>query len=167
MGSARDSRADSGDSPEISSPKLETKETVARGRTTGQASRPRSPEKELQRHDPYREKIIVQIKGGGTGAKDIRDLLGTVENQKAIGGVLITLDKPTKPMRDEAASAGRFESKLWQKDYQKIQIVTIEGLLTGAERIDAPSQINPFAMAARESAAHKQTEMLWSTGVRM
>ena len=114
----------------------------------------------MQRHDPYREKIIVQIKGGGTGAKDIRDLLGTVENQKAIGGVLITLDKPTKPMRDEAASAGRFESKLWQKDYPKIQIVTIEGLLTGAERIDAPSQINPFAMAARESAAHKQTEML-------
>jgi site-specific DNA-methyltransferase (adenine-specific) len=110
--------------------------------------------------DVHREKIIVQIKGGGTGAKDIRDLLGTVENQKAIGGILITLDKPTKPMRDEAASAGRFESKLWQKDYPKIQIVTIEGLLTGTERIDAPSQINPFAMAARESSAHKQTEML-------
>ncbi len=110
--------------------------------------------------DVHREKIIVQIKSGGTGAKDIRDLLGTVENQKAIGGVLITLDKPTKPMRDEAASAGRFESKLWQKDYPKIQIVTIEGLLNGTERIDAPSQINPFAMAARESAAHKQTEML-------
>ena len=35
-----------------------------------------------------------------------------------------------------------------------------EGLLTGTERIDAPSQINPFAMAARESAARKQTEML-------
>ena len=108
----------------------------------------------------HREKIIVQIKGGGTGAKDIRDLIGTVENQKAIGGILITLDKPTKPMRDEAASAGRFESKLWQKDYPKIQIVTIEGLLNGTERIDAPSQINPFAMAAREAAAHKQTEML-------
>lgn len=102
----------------------------------------------------------MQVKGGGTGAKDIRDLLGTVENQKAIGGILITLDKPTKPMRDEAASAGRFESQLWQKDYPKIQIVTIEGLLTGTERIDAPSQINPFAMAARESTAHKQPELL-------
>jgi hypothetical protein len=51
--------------------------------------------------DVHREKIIVQVKGGGTGAKDIRDLIGTVENQKAIGGVLITLDKPTKPMRDD------------------------------------------------------------------
>ena len=102
----------------------------------------------------------MQVKGGGTGAKDIRDLLGTVGNQKAVGGVLITLDKPTKPMRDEAATAGRYQSKLWQKDYAKIQIVTIEGLLNGTERIEAPSQINPFAMAARETTPHKQTEML-------
>ena len=108
----------------------------------------------------HREKIIVQVKGGGTGAKDIRDLIGTVENQKAIGGILITLDKPTKPMRDEAASAGRYEAKLWQKDYPKIQIVTIAGLLDGTETINAPPQLNPFAMAAREATEHKQTEML-------
>jgi hypothetical protein len=63
-------------------------------------------------------------------------------------------------MRDEAALAGRFESKLWQKGYPKIQILTIKGLLNGTERIDAPSQINPFAIAARESVAHQQTEML-------
>jgi len=36
----------------------------------------------------------------------------------------------------------------------------ISRLLNGTERIDAPSQINPFAMAAREKAAHQQTEML-------
>ncbi len=63
-------------------------------------------------------------------------------------------------MRDEAASAVRFESKLWQEDYPKIQIVTIEGLLTGTERIDAPSQINPFAMAARESGTSSQPSLL-------
>lgn len=108
----------------------------------------------------HRKKIIVQVKGGGTGAKDIRDLLGTVENQKAVGGVLITLEKPTRAMRDEAASAGRFTSKLWQRDYPKVQIVTIEGLLNGTERVDAPSQINPFAMAAREATLQEQTEML-------
>ena len=64
-------------------------------------------------------------------------------------------------MRAEAADAGRFVSKLWHdKDYPRIQIVTVEGLLNTTERIDAPPQLNPFAMAARESAAHKQTEML-------
>ena len=114
----------------------------------------------LRKNAVHREKIIVQVKGGGTGAKDIRDLIGTVENQKAIAGILITLDKPTKPMRDEAASAGRYESRLWQKDYPKIQIVTVAGLLDGTETINAPPQINPFAMAAREAAEPKQTEML-------
>jgi hypothetical protein len=78
----------------------------------------------------------------------------------AIEGILITDDKRTKPVRDEATSAGLFESKLWQKDYAKIQVITIEGLLSGSERIDVPGQLNPFSMAARESVAHQQTEML-------
>ena len=108
----------------------------------------------------HREKIIVQVKGGGTGAKDVRDLIGTVENQKAVAGILITLDKPTQPMRDEAATAGRYESRLWQKDYPKIQIVTIAGLLDGTKINDAPAQLNPFAMVAREATEHKQSEML-------
>jgi hypothetical protein len=66
-------------------------------------------------------------------------------------------EKPSKQMRTEAADAGRFTSKLWDdKDYPRIQILTVEGLLDGTERIDAPPQINPFAMAARK----KQTEIL-------
>lgn len=63
-------------------------------------------------------------------------------------------------MRDEAASAGRYEARLWQKYYPKIQIVTVAGLLDGTEAINAPPQLNPFAMAAREATEHKQTEML-------
>jgi hypothetical protein len=83
-----------------------------------------------------------------------------VENHKAAGGVLITLGKPSKPMREEASDAGRYPSKLWHdKDYPRLQILTIEGLLSGTERIDAPPQLNPFAMAARESTPHEQTEM--------
>jgi len=71
------------------------------------------------------------------------------------------LDKSQADMPDEPASAGRFASKLWHdKDYPRIQILTVEGLLNNTERIDAPPQLNPFAMAARETAAHKQTEML-------
>ena len=92
---------------------------------------------------------------------DVATLLGDVENQKAAGGVLITLEKPSKQMRTEGVDAGRYTSKLWHdKDYPRIQILTIEGLLSGTERIDAPPQINPVAMAARETAAHTQTEML-------
>jgi site-specific DNA-methyltransferase (adenine-specific) len=119
-------------------------------------------EEPLPKSEPvHREKIIVQVKGGGVNRGDVATLLGDVENQKAAGGVLITLEKPSKQMRTEAADAGRYTSKLWHdKDYPRIQILTVEGLLNATERIDAPPQINPFAMAARESVREKQTEML-------
>src|SRR5437762_12317941 len=119
-------------------------------------------EEPLPRGEPvHREKIIVQIKGGGVNRGDVATLLGDVENQKAAGGVLITLEKPSKQMRTEAADAGRYESKLWHdKDYPRIQILTVEGLLNCTERVDAPPQLNPFAMAAREQKQHKQPEML-------
>jgi DNA modification methylase len=119
-------------------------------------------EEPLPKSEPvHREKIIVQVKGGGVNRGDIATLLGDVENQKAAGGVLITLEKPSKQMRTEAADAGRYTSKLWHdKDYPRIQILTVEGLLNGTERVDAPPQLNPFAMAARETTREKQTEML-------
>lgn len=122
----------------------------------------RVKEEPLTRSEPvHREKIIVQVKGGGVNRGDVATLLGDVENQKSAGGILITLEKPSKQMRTEAADAGRFVSKLWHdKDYPRIQILTVEGLLSGAERVDAPPQLNPFATAARETTTHKQAEML-------
>jgi site-specific DNA-methyltransferase (adenine-specific) len=108
-----------------------------------------------------REKILVQVKGGGVQRNDVSTLLGDVNNQKFAAGILITLEKPTKPMREEAADAGRYESKLWHdKDYPKIQILTIEGLLSGKERVEAPPQMNPFAKAQREGKAEKQTDFI-------
>jgi len=115
----------------------------------------------MKREPAHREKIIVQVKGGGVNRGDVATLLGDVENQKAAGGALIPLEKPSKQMRTEAADAGRYSSKLWHdKDYPRIQILTVEGLLNGTERIDAPPQINAFAMAAREAKQHEQVEML-------
>jgi site-specific DNA-methyltransferase (adenine-specific) len=85
-----------------------------------------------------------------------------MDNQKFVGGVLITLEKPTKPMREEAADAGRYESKLWHdKDYPKIQILTVEGLMNKTERLDAPPRTNPFAKAEIEAGEQpKQVGLL-------
>lgn len=93
----------------------------------------RIKEEPLLRTEPiHRERIIVQVKGGGVNRGDVATLLGDVNNQKAAAGVLITLEKPTKQMGTEAADAGRFVSKLWHdKDYPRIQILTAEGLLNG------------------------------------
>jgi hypothetical protein len=108
-----------------------------------------------------REKLIVQVKGGGVKRSDVVTLLGDVNNQKAKGGILVTLEKPSKPMREEAAAAGRYSSALWHdKDYPKIQILTVEGLLDGSERVDGPPQMNPFAKAQREAKPEKQQDML-------
>ena len=64
-------------------------------------------------------------------------------------------------MRDEAVDAGRYESKLrHDKDYPKIQILTIEGLLNRTERVDAPPQMNPFAKAQGEAKREKQTDLI-------
>jgi hypothetical protein len=107
-----------------------------------------------------RAKLLVQVKGGGVKRNDIATLLGDVENQKAMGGVFITLESPTKPMVMESVGAGRYKTKLYQKEYPKIQILTVEGLLNGTERLEAPPQANPFAKAEREVKVGKQEEML-------
>lgn len=98
-----------------------------------------------------RAKILVQVKGGGVKRSDIATLLGDVHNQNAVAGVLITLEKPTKPMREEAAEAGYYKANLYHsKKFPKIQILTIDGLLSGVERFIAPPQANLFAIAVRE-----------------
>lgn len=79
--------------------------------------------------------IIIQVKSGKTGVSHIRDLKGVVQREDAEIGVLITLQEPTKPMKKEAAGAGFYDSP-WGK-HPKIQILTVEELLEGAE-IDYP-----------------------------
>jgi DNA modification methylase len=107
-----------------------------------------------------RAKLIVQVKGGGNvSAKDIRDLVGAVNNQDAMGGVLITLESPTKPMVKEAIEAGRYMTKLYRREYPKVQILTVEGLLNGSERLEAPPQANPFAKAEREDVRATQSKI--------
>ncbi len=75
------------------------------------------------------KRAVVQVKSGHIGVKDIREL-ETVAANEAIG-VFITLEPPTKPMQVEAVSAGYYHSPIWNKDYPKIQILTIDELLHG------------------------------------
>ena len=76
-------------------------------------------------------KAVVQVKSGRVSSPLIRDLVGTVEREKAAMGLFITLEEPTRAMRTEAVSAGFYHSDLWQTDYPKIQIRTVGELLEG------------------------------------
>jgi len=81
------------------------------------------------------KQIILSVKSGKVSVKDVRDLRGVVEREDAQIGVLICMEKPTRDMRRESASAGFYKSH-WGT-HQKLQILTIEELLIG-HKIDYP-----------------------------
>jgi len=94
------------------------------------------------------QRVLVQVKSGSVKVGDIRDLVGTVEREKAAIGIFITLENPTKPMETEAVSAGYYESTFTGTKYPKVQILTIEDLLAGVEA-KIPTSATTFKQAER------------------
>jgi site-specific DNA-methyltransferase (adenine-specific) len=103
-------------------------------------------------------RIIVQVKSGNVKSGDIRDLVGTVEREKAAIGVFITLDKPSKAMSTEAVTAGFYRSPMMGRDYPKIQILSIEDLLDGA-KVNMPASSVTFQQAPREKKTGEQKSL--------
>jgi DNA modification methylase len=103
------------------------------------------------------KRVIVQVKSGHVKSGDIRDLIGTVEQEKAAIGVFITLETPTRDMLSTAISAGFYHSPGWNKDYPRIQIITIDDLLQHRAEVQMPPQYGTFKQAqkVRESASEQ------------
>ena len=77
---------------------------------------------------------MVQVKSGHVGVHHIHELNGVIKREKAPVGAFISLQKPTGPMKKEAASAGFYEPEHFPgKKFPKLQILTIEELLSGKE----------------------------------
>ncbi|MBN1942092.1 MAG: restriction endonuclease [Phycisphaerae bacterium] len=95
--------------------------------------------------------MLVQVKGGHTGAKDIRDFVGTLTREKAEMGVFLTLQPSTKPMRTEAASAGMYHSAWDNQEYPRVQILTVE------ELIKDPHCPNPACLQLPRSGGSQHT----------
>ena len=94
------------------------------------------------------QKVVVQVKGGHVSSPQVRDLKGVVEREKAALGLFICLEGPTRDMRAEANSGGLFHSDLWQRDYPKIQLRTIEEMLSG-NGFDLPPRPPAYQPAQR------------------
>ncbi len=82
-------------------------------------------------HGPRRavNSCLIQVKSGKVSSSQVRDLKGAMEREKAEMGTFITLEPATAEMRTEAASAGYYHSEVMNRDYPRIQILTIEQLL--------------------------------------
>jgi len=83
---------------------------------------------------------LVQVKSGKVGSQLIRDLRGAVERENAALGIFISLEEPTEDMQKEALAAGYYTSPLWNKDYPRLQLYTIEQLLGGTQVQMPPTQ---------------------------
>lgn len=105
------------------------------------------------------EKAIVSVKGGANvGVAMVKDLIATVDREKAKIGVFITLTQPTKPMEKEAVTAGFYQTDYGK--FPKIQILTIEDLFAGKKPHMPWLDPTTFKKAAREDMSAGKQEML-------
>lgn len=106
------------------------------------------------------EKAIVSVKGGmNVGVGMVKDLIATVDREKAKIGVFITLAEPTKPMDKEAVTAGFYQTDYGK--FPKIQILTIEALFSDKKPQMPWLDPDAFKKAARENTeAGKQQKLI-------
>ena len=79
-------------------------------------------------------RIVVQVKSGQVNRGMIATLKGDMAREQAEIGLFITLNEPTRPMLQEAASAGFYTPEHYpDHQYPRLQILTVADLLNGAE----------------------------------
>ena len=98
------------------------------------------------------KRAIVQVKSSKVKAGDVRDLRGVVEREQAAVGVFITLEPASKDMLAEAAGAGLYHSPGWNRDYPRLQVLTIADLFNGQE-VKMPMTATTFKQAGKEQGA--------------
>jgi site-specific DNA-methyltransferase (adenine-specific) len=109
----------------------------------------------FQDEDKKYKRAIVQVKSGNVKVGDIRDLGHVIDRENSEIGIFITLKEPTRPMKEEAVAKGFYRSEGWNRDYPRIQILTIEELLAGKEPdIPHPMQYHKQAERAETKDQH-------------
>jgi len=104
------------------------------------------------------EKAIVSVKGGASLTPAmVKDLVVTVDNEKAKMGIFLTLTPPTKGMVTEAAKAGFYKTDYGQ--FPKIQIVTVEQLFAPSNPIQMPWQDTSAFKKAKKENTEKQNKL--------
>jgi len=79
-------------------------------------------------------KAIFQVKSGKTGRIDMATLNNDRRREKAEIGYLLCFEMPTKAMLNEIAEEGRYRHPLFDREYDRLQVVLI------AELFDRPGQ---------------------------
>lgn len=105
-------------------------------------------------------KAIFQVKSGGANRATLATLNSDRQREKAEFGFLITMDKPTKAMRDEIAAAGKYRHPMLNREDDRIQVITVADILAG-DRLDLPmARSDAVKSAAALGDSDKQQTLL-------
>ncbi|MCM8729572.1 DNA methyltransferase [Hephaestia sp. GCM10023244] len=105
------------------------------------------------------EKAIVEVKGGGTGVKDVGRLAQVIQRENAKIGVLITAQMPTRAMERDAAAVGVWANEYTGRKHGRLQIITLAELFQN-KRPDIPWVDTTVGRQARREESAKQGSLL-------
>ena len=105
-------------------------------------------------------KAIFQVKSGGSNRATLATLNSDRLREKAEFGFLVTMDLPTKAMRDEIAAAGKYKHPMLNREDDRLQVITVAEILAG-KRLDLPmARTDAVKSAAALGDADKQARLL-------
>ena len=105
-------------------------------------------------------KAIFQVKSGGSSRATLATLNSDRQREQAEFGFLITMDLPSKAMRDEITAAGKYQNPLLSRTDDRLQVITVAEILAG-KRLDLPmARADAVKSAAALGDADKQMGLL-------
>ncbi len=109
-------------------------------------------------------KIIFQVKSGGVGRGDIAKLHGDMRREGAALAVFLTLEQPTAPMKAEAKGVGTYYHDLMGRNYDKIQIVTVQEIVERGERLEIPMSLEVLKKAQAVTPQEEHPQLFSAEG---
>lgn len=108
-------------------------------------------------------KIVFQVKSGAVGRGDISKLNNDRTREGAELGVLLTLEPPTRGMREEANAAGFYQHEMMNQTYPRIQIATIAEMVEQHKRLNIPMSLEVLKKAQSIALKSEQPELFADT----
>ncbi len=102
-----------------------------------------------------RWRALVSVKSGhSVKVSELRDLLGTVDREKAQTGIFLTLAKPPRTFATDLAEAGLGDLRI-----PRLQVITVAELFEGRRpATPAPADVAQFDLTVPAAVAKKATE---------
>jgi len=94
-------------------------------------------------------KMVIQVKSGKVQRGDIAKINSDMQREGAAIATLLTLQEPTKEMLKEAKGMGTYHHEMMARDYDRIQIVTIDEMFAGT-RMGLPLALEVLKAAERK-----------------